>query len=152
MAHEQRDSARATTGWVVALVLWVCVIWGNSLISGPASDANSYAVVGVLRDLFGFFGITDPEFMNHIVRKGAHFCEYAVSGFLVCRALGVRPGEGLASHGRAVALGVAIAALDECIQLFVPNRAGMVEDVLLDTCGVCFGVLMAHLVARLRRH
>ena len=152
MAHEQRDSARATTGWVVALVLWVCVIWGNSLIPGPASDANSYAVVGVLRDLFGFFGITDPEFMNHIVRKGAHFWEYAISGFLACRALGVRPGEGLAGHARAVALGVAIAAVDECIQLFVPNRAGMVEDVLLDACGVCFGVLVAHLVARLRQH
>lgn len=152
MAHEQRDSARATTGWVVALVLWVCVIWGNSLIPGPASDANSYAVVGVLRDLFGLFGITDPEFMNHIVRKGAHFCEYAISGFLACRALGVQREQGARSVARAIALGVGIAAVDECIQLFVPNRAGMVEDVLLDTCGVCFGVLMAHLVARLRRH
>ena len=148
MPRQHVDSARAATGWVVALVLWTCFMWGNSMVPGPASDANSYAVVGVLADLFRAFGVTDPELMNMVVRKSAHFLEFALEGFLAYRALGARQDVPVRGVLVAVAVGVMAAAADECIQLFVPNRAGMVEDVLLDSLGVVAGVHVARLVTR----
>jgi VanZ family protein len=41
-----------------------------------------------------------------------------------------------------VILGGLYAASDEFHQLFVDGRAGMLSDVLLDTCGVAVGSLV----------
>lgn len=41
-------------------------------------------------------------------------------------------------------MGVAYAGRDEVQQLFVPGRAGKVTDVLIDSGGVIFGLLVAY--------
>lgn len=45
--------------------------------------------------------------------------------------------------------GALYAASDEFHQLFVPGRSGQISDVLLDSAGVCFGVLLGMLFWRL---
>ena len=44
-----------------------------------------------------------------------------------------------------------VAVMDESIQLFVDGRAGRALDVLIDSCGACFGVLIVWMVSRVRR-
>jgi VanZ family protein len=45
-------------------------------------------------------------------------------------------------YPRTFLSGVAAAALDEVIQIFVPDRFSSVKDVLLDSCGVLTGMLL----------
>ena len=88
---------------------------------------------------------------NFIVRKAAHFSEYAVLGIISWGFFSAR----LRERGRApfpIAFLVALVPLcDEGIQLFVPGRSGQLTDVLIDLSGVCFGALLATILSALRR-
>lgn len=94
---------------------------------------------------------------DHVVRKLAHATEYAMLGFLLANALQRtrRPGR----HGKQmrklpqVMMSTLLCALyavsDEVHQLFVPGRAGMVTDVLIDTAGAFVGIVLLHAVVTL---
>ncbi len=69
-----------------------------------------------------------------VLRKIAHFCEYAVLGGLLLRALG--------RELVAVAAGALYAASDELHQHFVPGRHAAFRDVAIDAAGVVAGVLL----------
>lgn len=140
-----RDSARtAQRNWCVVLVVWLAVIWGHSLVAGPESAAESNFIVDFLQPLFGALGVTDVDTMSFVVRKCAHFSEYAILGVIVANNLRVR-GIG---KSRAVLLHVVAAAVpivDESIQLFSAGRDGNPRDVLIDCAGLALGSLLAWL-------
>ena len=69
-----------------------------------------------------------------VLRKIAHFCEYAVLGGLLLRAVG--------RELVAVAAGALYAASDELHQHFVAGRHAAFRDVAIDTAGVLAGVLL----------
>lgn len=146
------DSARrpARGRWAVALLCWVAVIWGHSLLAGPESSAESGLVVALLRPLFEALGITDASLMSLVVRKCAHFSEYAVLGVLARGYLGARRRETGAAALPAGLLAALVPVVDETIQLGVPGRSGQPTDVLIDLAGLATGALLAALVARAR--
>lgn len=126
--------------WTIAFVVWLCVVWGHSIMSGDTSSAESFGIVSLLRPLFEACGLTDVETMSFVVRKTAHFSEFAI---LV--ALGLRMAvEWLGMCGKAIGVALAICvvapAIDEAIQLFIPGRAGMFRDVLIDMSGGLTGL------------
>lgn len=110
--------------------------------------------------------------LDHPVRKTAHFLEYALLGVLwlnLLARLSFRraadtPNDQTrrslsftslsAPSPRTCALAVALSALyactDEIHQLFVADRAGMITDVLLDSCGAIFGIALFALVLHLK--
>ena len=69
-----------------------------------------------------------------ILRKTAHFTEFAVLGALLYRAFG--------REVPALAAGIAYAATDEVHQHFVSGRVGSVVDVAIDALGVATGMLV----------
>ncbi|MBR0485373.1 MAG: VanZ family protein [Oscillospiraceae bacterium] len=77
------------------------------------------------------------EGLVHIVRKTAHFTEYAVMGFLWYLLLRKKHNNIILSIGATAFY----AASDELHQRFVAGRSGQISDVLLDACGGCFGVM-----------
>lgn len=87
------------------------------------------------------------EGIDHVVRKTAHFTEYAILGFLLTGA--VSPGIGWKSVFLSGSMGILYAASDEFHQRFVPGRSGQLSDVLLDSVGVCAGVFLGVLFLRL---
>lgn len=110
--------------------------------------------------------------LDHPVRKTAHFLEYAVLGALMMNAVVQVMGAGGAEQAPsqetpeeedahhlppffskppfvAWVLATAFAAGDEVHQIFVPGRAGMVSDILIDSAGVLVGVLFAMRIGRL---
>ena len=101
------------------LYIWLPVVLWAGLIFGLSS----------IPDLGTGLGTWDL-----VLRKIAHFCEYAILGALLLRALG--------SEVLAVAAGVAYAASDELHQHFVPGRHAAVRDVAIDAAGVVAGVLL----------
>ncbi|MBO7675592.1 MAG: VanZ family protein [Atopobiaceae bacterium] len=121
--------------------MWLCVVWGHSLMSGTTSSAESSFVVTLLRPIFTAFGITDMQTMSFLIRKTAHFTEFAI----LC-ALGLRMSvEWFGKVRRALLLAIAIwiiaPCVDESIQLLIPERAGMLRDVLIDMSGGVLGML-----------
>lgn len=145
------DSARRSSRrWAVALACWVAFIWCHSLVQGPQSSLESGMVVALLRPLFEAVGVTDASLMSLVVRKCAHFSEYAVLGVLACglfRARGRETGRRALPTALIVAL---VPVVDECIQLGVPGRSGQPTDVLIDLSGLLVGSIASAVVARLR--
>jgi VanZ family protein len=106
------SSSRFLLVWL-PVVLWAALIFGLSSLPDLGTGLGGWDLV---------------------VRKIAHFAEYAVLGALLLRAL--------RSEALAVAAGVAYAATDELHQHFVPGRHAAFRDVAIDAAGVLAGVLL----------
>lgn len=154
---EKPVSSRRVLAWGAALALWVCFVWGHSLVGGAASSLESGRFVALLRPAFEALGVTDVDLMTFIVRKCAHFSEYAVLGGIARMFwLAVADGRVRERARRGVllagcALTAAVPCIDETIQLFVPGRAGQVRDVLIDLSGAATGALLCWAIACMRR-
>ena len=112
------------------LVVWLAFISFASTDSFNA--ANTSRIIGPL--VLWFFPSTSPEALatiHFIVRKIAHFTEYAILGFLAARAF--------RAHQRwfliSLALIVVYALFDEYPQSFVPSRTASIYDSFIDMAG-----------------
>ena len=151
---------RAAVAWLVVVVLWLAFVWGHSLVPGPASTGETNVVRHVRRPAFEAAGVTDTHQMTHVIRKCAHFLEYAMLG-LLCSGLRTAAQGGFmraaydvdAAAMRLVKLGTIACCLapvaDETIQMFTPGRSSLLTDVLIDLAGVLFGTLVMLVVRRL---
>ena len=94
----------------------------------------------------GILGIPPAaiEAGNFIVRKSAHFVEYALLGMLVLRALRATWRQrGPRVLAAAVAGAAMCASLDELRQHFLTaTRTGAPHDVVLDIVGALAGAIM----------
>ena len=119
----------------VLLVVNLLFIWGNSLMPGSVSGAISGWLRDILANIF-HFGAEEPDAGHGLLRKLAHFTEFACLGalFTWLYAMLQKP------VWLALACGVAAAAADETIQRFVPDRGPSIRDVLIDSCGVLLGI------------
>lgn len=157
----------------VAVVALCAFIFYMSARPAVESDDMSLGVVG------WFIGLVVPDYdqmspedqlywqhaLNHPVRKTAHFLEYAALGALAfnlvaqavrarrreARAFGAPASELCLQGTLAWAFSAMYAATDEFHQIFVPGRAGMVADVLLDSAGALFGIIVAALAVYFAR-
>ena len=138
--HPGSSRSCATRGWTIFLILWIAFIWGHSLVPGVDSSAESSRFVDLFYAVFVRLGITERSLMTFLVRKAAHFSEYAVLGF---SAHGLFRSIGAEKRTRWLVLLTALVPVcDESIQLFTPERSGQVTDVLLDLCGMLFGAIV----------
>ncbi len=132
----------------VLLALNIAFIWGNSLLPGDMSGALS-AWVGRLLAVFGDDGALQEG--HGLLRKLAHFSEFACLGVLLClhgAAFGKKP-------RLALLCGFLIACTDELIQCFVPERGPAVRDVAIDTAGITVGIILylaGHTIYRNKKH
>ena len=96
------------------------------------------------------------------IRKLAHFTEFAILGGLVINLLARIPAfdknqDACKTPAASIAISwiltCAYAASDEIHQAFVPGRACMITDVLIDSAGALTGILLvaaiAHVHARI---
>ena len=123
---------------IIAIAAVNVFIWGNSLLSREASKLLSDSVQSGLIQISG--GDTSGEVNSAVLRKVAHFCEFAALGGLW--ALLFR--EKKKGSFKALLFSAACAALDETIQFF-SNRGSSLSDVILDCFGAGFGVLVIFL-------
>ncbi len=96
------------------VIVWAAVIFGFSAVPSLGTGLGTWDLV---------------------LRKLAHFAEYAVLGALLARGCGA----GLL----AAAAGIAYAGTDELHQHFVPGRHAAFRDVAVDAAGVLAGILLA---------
>ena len=152
---------------LLLLVLQMTLIFTMSSFGSDSSNAQSNQIIHVLHQVFpnlsndhSFFGVSNLVF---IVRKAAHFTEYAILGllfFLVYRAYFVKLTNAKFSNAKfsnakflffALCSSFLYACTDELHQLFVSGRSGQFTDVLIDTLGALFGCLLLLMIRRLRK-
>lgn len=86
------------------------------------------------------------ENMTFIVRKGAHFCAYAVFGALLYLLFGAYEVKKIQQIIFSVGVSFLYACSDEYHQTFIKGRSGEVRDIVIDTLGALLGVLAIKLI------
>lgn len=114
----------------------------QSLMPGTISSEESGSVLDFLINILKSFGV-DADISEFIIRKMAHFTEYAVIGMLMLScAYSFDRLKPYKYYAQVLFFGLATAVCDETIQLYVPDRAGQVNDVLLDFSGMVTGAFI----------
>ena len=129
-----------------ALIFWFSA--QKAVDSQALSDPLTLRVAGILRP--DFIRLPEPDrisfldLLSTVIRKSAHFCEFALLGFCLMgtfRFYFPKRTDG-GCRLRAMAIAVAYAISDELHQLFVTERAGRVTDVLIDSAGSLTGTFV----------
>jgi VanZ family protein len=139
MAEQSRQSWRSlqTRIWRYApLLFWMAFIFFAS--TGAFSGDNTSRIIRpLLLWLFPHVSEERIAIVHLLVRKLAHFSEYAVLGFLAARAFAGSARQMLREYWVVASfiLVVAYALLDEFHQSFVASRTASIFDSLIDITG-----------------
>ena len=128
------------------LVAWLVFISYAS--SDSFSAENTSRIIGPL--VLWLHPNTSPEtlaWIHFIVRKIAHFTEYAILAYLAARAFRTSLKPALANRWFLAAFAVVViyALIDEYHQTFVPSRTASLHDSLIDMTG---GLVMLLILSR----
>lgn len=130
---------------IILAILVNLFIWTNSLMPGSISSSQSGFIGNFLYPPFK--NLIEYDNFITIIRKMAHFTEFMVLGFLLTF---VYRNKKLSKFDLiAMIHAFLVACIDEIIQLFIPGRAGMVGDVLIDSLGAITGVIIALIIIKL---
>ena len=140
-----------TVGNLLLIAALLVFIFGNSLQNRAQSTEQSVGMLSVLSGLFqwvfGYNGLTE-----HVVRKLAHFCEFAALGFFTQHLWAVRRRVNLHYVLHGLFSGMLCAVTDEMLQT-LSDRSAQVSDVVLDFSGVvCGSAVFLLLYLLIRRH
>ena len=124
--------------WALLLAANIGFIWGNSMLPASQSQQLSDGILRVLGALLAPLG----EAASFALRKAAHITEFACLGFLLAGffRLAGRPSASLAALS-----GLAVACVDETIQIYTPGRSSSVVDVWIDFFGVLMGISLLYI-------
>ena len=135
--------------WIPAFIAMIVIFMFSAK---PAAQSNNSSVIIAEQVIKCYENITNKEFdtnvrddlidrLNHIVRKSAHFLEYALLAWCIGLHLAVIKLEKRLFFN-AVLLSAVYAVTDEIHQYFVPGRSCQITDVLLDSCGAAVGAFI----------
>ncbi|MBE6932077.1 MAG: VanZ family protein [Ruminococcaceae bacterium] len=122
--------------WRLACFLWLVLIFSQSAMPAPVSQAESSGLLYFLVQIF-------PFLTEYLLRKLAHFAEFAILGILLGKSLR-GPAE------RLLLTGLLCALCDETIQLFVAGRSSQVSDIWVDFSGILASAVFLWVIRRIR--
>ena len=122
-------------------------IWTNSLMPSNLSSSQSGLIVNLIYPVFK--NVFDVNTFTTVVRKLAHFTEFMFLAIIFSyyfKSINIKnPYLITMIYGLIVAI-----IIDETIQTFIPGRAGLIIDVLIDFSGVITGVLVVFIISKIR--
>lgn len=134
---------------IILTITVMVVIFMLSADNADESNAKSDLISGsVIKTVLAFFHLEGERadlFIENcvtIVRKTAHFTEYAALGFLIFSVFESFFIKRKISVPVSFFSGALYAVSDEIHQSFVPGRSCQISDMLLDTAGVTAGIIM----------
>lgn len=130
--------------WTLALLAAIAVMVLIFFFSGQSVEESDGLSKGLGRKLLEWCPSLNDKVtlseLNHYLRKLAHFTIYFVLG--VCLTVAAGRQEKLPPVVVSILIGAAFAASDEIHQIFSDGRGPMVQDVILDSCGVVAGSVL----------
>lgn len=130
--------------------LTVAFIFGNSMQIADASSLRSGSLVGHINALLERLPFS-YRVTEHLVRKLAHFAEYALLGFWLMLSLRVYTKRIVSHMSTPLFLGLLTAVCDESLQLLFYGRSPEFSDVWLDFFGIAAGIVCGLFVLLLVR-
>jgi VanZ family protein len=137
-----KKTKKRLTLCTILLVAILAFIWVNSALPGEASGALSGWVGQILSKILPF--LTTPSGL-HILRKLAHFSEFAALGMCFGWLFGMVMERIIWQLSLPLICGATAATIDETIQIFSPGRYCSIVDVGIDTAGVLTGIFVLFL-------
>ncbi len=130
---------------ILLLLLTVCVvlfIFSNSRENAAESSSRSQQLTRFIN--YALRSVNLPwRVTEHLVRKAAHFLEYALLGFFVALTAASFTARKLLRGMIAFPACLLVAVIDENIPRFSSGRTPSRTDVLIDFCGSSFGICFA---------
>lgn len=121
------------------VLLFTAFIFSNSFKNAQASHNDSAVITQIVEPVLENVFQVPPQNTEHVVRKSAHFIEFAALGVsIVGWTLFVNAQYKKSLYGFSCFYALLVAVLDEFIQTF-SDRGASVTDVLLDFSGALFG-------------
>lgn len=143
----------------VIIILWIIVIFmfsnQPSIKSNTTSDHVTETITSTITTITKEGQITKEKQKQinintrTIVRKTAHFTAFSILGilsFLVLKDLNKLKTKYLIIL--SIAFCFIYACSDEIHQIFISGRTGLILDVLIDTLGASFGILIIYLIKK----
>lgn len=133
--------------WTVSIVTTFVVVIVIFRFSAQSATESNRLSKDLAENLMRMFPVLEDVItvnkLNHYLRKSAHFILYFILGCGLTGVVSKQKGKQkkIALMLISILVGVFFAAIDEAHQLFSDSRGPMVQDVLLDTCGVAAGSL-----------
>ena len=145
--NSQRFSPKLAFLWPVLLMV---IIFTFSAFSAEKSDAQSGFWVNIVTSVFPT--VTDIDLTTTIIRKTAHFIEYALLGFLLARAYfkNFKKTQDFRMVLFSVLTATAYSITDEIHQAFVPGRSCEFRDICIDSIGATLGACICFLINKKR--
>lgn len=140
----------------IPMIAVMAIIFLFSAMQGDDSSETSgfflKALAGLVEEI-SHHGISDKAMgtLHFLIRKAAHFSEYAVLGATTLFAIR----DFLKKKWKMIAFPEIVSFLyactDEIHQRLVPGRYGTFSDVLIDSCGAVTGILIFLLILETRK-
>ncbi len=130
---------------ITLLAAWLAVIWGNSMTTGQVSGAFSGWASQLLGKILPFLS-PETEHGHLLVRKIAHFSEFAILGILLRWLFAMVMEKQLLRFLLPLGCGMVCAVIDEFIQWFTPGRVCSFWDMCIDWSGALTGVSLLTLL------
>ena len=154
----KKRAVAAVVCWVLT-ISWMAFIFAmssqNGETSAEISGSVTEAIVSVVTPEYDALPEEEQKALvadwHGVVRKGAHFCEYAVLGALLLCSLSLSLTRRKLAVSLALPMAAIYAASDEWHQAFVGGRGPSVADGGIDTLGALLGILVVLFVLLLRR-
>ena len=127
--------------WLL-VALMVIFIFSNSAASAGTSNGRSRTVSEWVRPVLNTVGLhPETDFLNFVIRKLAHFSEYALLGVLIGLAYRLQPWSWMKGKVALLPFFI-IPVLDENLQRFSSGRSCELRDMLIDSAGMAVGMML----------
>ena len=134
--------------WAAAsLVCMVVIFLASSQTAEDSGELSGSLTRAILGTVWNWFAPAGQEMSAHlldlletILRKAAHLFVFLVMGFCTINAIRQKTAAGWLAFWISLCWCSVYAALDEFHQYFVPGRACMWQDWLIDTLGALIGI------------
>lgn len=134
--------------WSLVL-LWMGVIYSLSAQVATDSNALSHGVTEVVVEAVQTVvpsAELNVDTFNHLIRKNAHLFAYLILGMLVSHAFARNGLHGRENARHTLIICILYALSDEVHQMMVPGRGPAFMDVMIDSLGVCIGLMVYYLM------
>ena len=128
---------------LLLILLTLCFIWGNSLMSAERSSGLSNGLLDVLRPLMNDLGLHPEDDLG--LRDLAHLAEFGLLGVELALLFFLEECRPAAVLRRSSLLSLMTAIVDELLQS-VNDRTAQLLDVGLDFVGACIGIAIVWLI------
>lgn len=144
---------------IILIVLLICtfsVIFGFSSQDSKKSSSLSRRVTELITNNIKWIQEKPKQekeqiikVLNSKLRKIAHFSIYTILGIVLMAIFSTTKAKALNRLSASLIIGIVLATSDEIHQCFVPGRGPLFTDVVIDSLGVLYGILVVMLIQKI---